>query len=321
MTQTPSSRPATSSPAAAASQPTSASKPTPPFYETRGPDREVVYKKTPQGELKLHFYLPEGWMPTDKRPAILFFFGGGWTDGQPRLFYGKAEYFASRGLVAVSAEYRIKSIHGVTPDKCVEDARSAMRFLRKNAADYGVDGQRLIAGGGSAGGHIAACTALCPGPDAKDDPAVSCKPQALVLFSPVLDLSDPAHMTRFADKMAISPMEFLTRDCPPMIAFFGTADTTWLAQGRRFTHKSYEMGNNIELWMADGMPHIFHNRHPWFDVTLEKADEFLAKLGYLSGPPTIHSPDPKAVLMRELPPTTSAPTSGSTSQPTTGPHK
>src|SRR4051794_2802412 len=70
-----------------------------------------VYKKTPEGELPLHGFSPADWKPTDKRPVIVFFFGGGWKNGVFTQFVPHAEYFASRGLVALSADYRIESKH------------------------------------------------------------------------------------------------------------------------------------------------------------------------------------------------------------------
>lgn len=267
------------------------------------PDREVVYKKTPQRELKMYFFLPGGWKATDKRPGIVFFFGGGWTNGKASQFFPQCHYLASRGMVAASAEYRVKAIDGVTPDVCVEDARSAVRFVRKHATEYGIDGQKLLAGGGSAGGHLAAATALCPGPDSKDDDlGVSCKPAALVLFNPVLDLGDERTMAGFAGKMAISPMAYLTKGCPPMIAFFGTDDGTWLPQGIRFLEKSAGLGNRVELWMAAGQQHAFFNRDNWRAVTIIKADEFLVSLGYLTGQPTMKPIDNATKLdKRKLP--------------------
>ena len=60
----------------------------------------------------------------------------------------------------------MKSRHGVTPKECVEDAKSAVRWLRQNAAKLGIDPNRIVAAGGSAGGHIAACTGLAPGLEA-----------------------------------------------------------------------------------------------------------------------------------------------------------
>src|SRR5438128_1621911 len=108
---------------------------------------EHIYKKTPQGDLRLHFCLPPGWKSSDKRPAIVFFFGGGWQNGSYTQFVPQAEYFASRGLVSASADYRIASKHKTTPDKCIEDAKSAIRWLRVKAGELGIDSDRLIASG------------------------------------------------------------------------------------------------------------------------------------------------------------------------------
>ncbi len=67
------------------------------------PDRRLTYKKIGGIELKLHIFNPEGHKPTDKRPAIVFFFGGGWMGGSPRQFYQQAESFAAHGVVAIPA--------------------------------------------------------------------------------------------------------------------------------------------------------------------------------------------------------------------------
>ena len=95
-------------------------------------------------ELQIHLNYPPGWKPGDKRAGIVFFFGGGWTGGSVEQFALQAEYFASRGLVAARADYRVKSRDQVTPDKCVEDARSAVRWMRKNAKLLGIDPKKLI---------------------------------------------------------------------------------------------------------------------------------------------------------------------------------
>ena len=138
----------------------------------------------------MHVYLPSGWQAGDRRPVIVFFHGGGWAQGTPDQFFSRCEYFASRGLVAVSAQYRLKRVHGTGPDASAEDARSAIRYVRAHADDLGTDGKRLIAGGGSAGGHLAAAVALCPDSEvAGEDPAISVVPQAMLLFNPVLDVT------------------------------------------------------------------------------------------------------------------------------------
>ena len=161
-------------------------------------------------------------------------------------FVPQSEYFASRGLVAISADYRIESKHKTTPDKAVEDARSAVRFVRANAAKLGIDPDKLIAGGGSAGGHLAACTALLDGFDAADDPKVSCKPNALVLYNPALNLTllkdRPIPGADGQDvAQAISPTLYLTKSAPPAVIFFGTGDRM-LAMGTEYADEGEGTG-------------------------------------------------------------------------------
>jgi acetyl esterase len=262
----------------------------------------VVFKKTPQGELKLHVFYPSGWAAADRRPAIVFFFGGGWKNGSYEQFIPQSEYFASRGIVAFAADYRIESKHKTTPDVCVEDAKSAIRFVRANAAKYGVDPDKLIASGGSAGGHLAAATALVAGFDAKDDPKVSAKPSALVLFNPVLDMTRLDGRKVLGAKgddvaKAISPTLFLAKDAPPAIIFFGTGDKL-IAHGKEYAAKAKALGARAELYTAADQPHGFFNRSPWCEATAERADRFLESLGYLKGEPTL-KPKAGTVLIRE----------------------
>jgi acetyl esterase/lipase len=148
---------------------------------------EHVYKTTPQGELKLHGWRPADWKATDKRPVIVFFFGGAWVKGSFDQFQPYCEYLASRGMVCYSADYRVKSIHKTTPDKCVEDGKSAVRWICSHAAELGVDPDKVLAGGSSAGGHVAACTAFETEFNDANDAKVSCKPVALVMMNPVIN--------------------------------------------------------------------------------------------------------------------------------------
>jgi len=253
-----------------------------------------VYKKTPEGELTLHGFFPADWKPTDKRPVIVFFFGGGWKSGAFTQFVPQAEYFASRGIVAFSADYRIESKHKTKPDAAVEDAKTAIRWVRANAAKLGIDPDKVIASGGSAGGHLAAATALVDKFDGADDPKASCKPNALVLFNPFLNgkgrTIGGSDGSNIAD--AISPTLFLKKDAPPCVIFFGTSDAM-LDMGREYVAKCKEFGVKAELYTAAEQPHGFFNREPWLSVTTRRADEFLTGLGYLKGEPAFKLP-PKA---------------------------
>lgn len=248
--------------------------------------QELVYKQTPQGELKLLVHLPPKWQASDKRPAIVFFFGGGWTGGTVEQFVDQAEHLAQRGMVAARADYRVKSRHNVTPDQCVADAQSAVRYLRKNAEKLGIDPDRIVAAGGSAGGHLAACTGTCDPLDTGDkDLSVSCRANALVLFNPVLQFQgEPKLESRLGDNQAlakdISPTLLLTKDSPPALLFYGTADLL-LEQGEAFMARSKELGHQAELDTAPDVGHGYFNRAPWKERTLARADKFLTALGYL----------------------------------------
>jgi acetyl esterase/lipase len=280
-----------------------AKKERPRLIKTEIASKTFDFKKTEQGTLQLHVFYPPEWKESDKRPTIVFFFGGGWKNGEWTQFQPQAEYFASRGLVAISAEYRIESKHKTTPDVAVEDARSAIRWVRANAKTLGGDPDKLVASGGSAGGHLAACTALLDGFDAPTDPKVSCKPNALVLFNPALNLTNLKGRTIVGVggkdvAKAISPTLFLDQKAPPAVIFFGTGDAM-IEHGKEYTAKAKKLGVRAELYTAADMPHGFFNRPPWLEVTTRQADEFLKSLGYLSGEPTVATPEGAKELRKE----------------------
>jgi len=263
---------------------------------------EFVYKKTPQGDLRMHVHFPESWDAADRRPAIVFFFGGAWRAGSVEQFLPQAEHFAGRGMVAARADYRVKSRHGTTPDKCVEDGKSAVRWLRTNAARLGVDPRRIVAAGGSAGGHVAACTAVIPGFNADgEDTAISAKPNLLVLYNPVLDCVPIGRRFGMEDMARkISPNHHLTGDVPATIIFFGTEDRL-NEGGKAFIEKAGPLGIRAEMYMAADQKHGFFNRPPWLQRTTYLADEFLARHGYLQGPPTVSLPDGRLAMSRWKP--------------------
>ncbi len=258
-----------------------------------------TYKKTPQGELAMHVSYPKDWKASDRRPAIVFFFGGGWTGGTVRQFAPQAAYLAGRGMVAARADYRVRSRHKTSPLECVEDGKSAVRWLRANAAKLGIDPDRICASGGSAGGHIAACTATVKGLSAEgDDTKVSARPNLLVLYNPVLDLSSPGIGERAgsaAKARQISPDDHLTKDVPPAIMYYGAKDR-FLEHARTYLKRAAGLGLKAEVRVAAGMGHGFFNRPPWLQRTTRLTDEFLTKHGYLKGKPTVELPDAKVAM-------------------------
>jgi acetyl esterase/lipase len=260
---------------------------------TRPPDDAVVYKPTPQGNMRLHFYHPPGWSASDHRPAIMFWCGGAFRTGRAVQFLSQAEYFASRGLVAVHAEYRGTQTEKVPVETTVEDARSAIRWLKAHATSYGIDPQKIIAAGGSAGGSLAMMLAVPEGPDAAtDDRSISPRPAALVLFNPamggaVLDEIGRGGPEQEAFNQRIMALSAPRADEPPAIFMYGERDAAYLALARQFVERAAGLHLAAEVWVGDGANHGFFNKQPWHDATLRQADLFLAKLGYVAGSPTI----------------------------------
>lgn len=262
-------------------------------------ENTVVYKQIDARDLRLFIDQPADWQPTDHRPAIVFFFGGGWVGGTPSQFAKQSQYLATRGMVGIRVEYRtIPKGDSGPPTVCCADAKSALRYVRGHAASLGIDPARIAAAGGSAGGHLAAFTALVSGlDDPADDLTVSCHPDALVLFNPVFN-NGPGEWghTRVAERYReFSPAHNISGDAPPTIVFLGDQDRLIpVAVLRDFEAKMKQAGRRCETRVYPGAGHGFFNRDTaqgaWFSQTLIETDKFLSSLGWIEGPPTLPLP-------------------------------
>jgi acetyl esterase len=284
-------------------------KPATEPIESSGNERTYVFKSTPQGDLKVHVYLPEGWKARQKRPAIVMLFGGGFTGGTPNQFLTKAQYLASRGMVALTPEYRVKTRHNTMPDKSIEDGKSAIRWVRMNAKALGVDPNRVVGSGGSAGATCAVLAALTDDFEPEgEDRSVSSKPNALVLYNPALTVPGGPGLqpSRGPEMNRVLSSWKVEKGDPPMILFFGTEDRL-LAASREMARQSAALGNRVELYTAAGQKHGFFNdsRYTkngvagWHEVVLYRTDLFLSSLGYLKGKPTVRPTNPGLELKRE----------------------
>ncbi len=243
-------------------------------------DQTVEY----QPGLSLNIYRPAGWKSGQPRTAIVFFFGGGWTGGTVKQFEPHARLFASKGVVAICADYRVKSRHQTTPFEAIADGKAAIAYVRAHARELGIHPKRIVAAGGSAGGHVAASAAIL----APQDHRIA----ALVLFNPVVDTTKAGYG---AEKVAgretdASPVHHVTRGTPPTILFHGTADTTVpFANAEAFCQKLRDVGSRCELIPYAGQQHGFFNAAredgKFYRDTVERAETFLRTLRLLPGQP------------------------------------
>lgn len=259
------------------------------------PDTTMTFFEPEKGKpLRLDCFFPADHEVGGNRSCIVLFFGGGWMGGDPSQFYGYSKYFASRGMVAIAAQYRTRKSHKATPNQCVEDGKAAIRYVRMNAKKLGIDPNKIVVGGGSAGGHVAAASAMCPKIDATPDSEVSCIPNALVLFNPVYNNGPEGygHSRVSAYWEDISPFHNIVSGLPPTISFFGDKDKhAPVDQIKAFQQKMEETGNQSETHIYEnqehGFFHISKGGRKMFEDVLTKADAFLVKNHFLAGSNTV----------------------------------
>jgi acetyl esterase len=250
------------------------------------PSRQIFYKKIGDRELRLDLFSPAGWKASDRRPAFVTIHGGGWTSGSPRSMYQFARHCADLGMVGISVQYRLyKPGTDVSVWECVKDARSAMRYVRAHAAELGIDPQKIVANGASAGGHLAAATAMFDVNEAGEDTSVSSAPNALVLFSPVIDCSKEGYGNAKLGEQwkELSPAHQVRKGVPSTIVFHGTGDATTPYKGAKIFHdEMLKAGNRSELVTVEGAQHTYMFKDAALHAeTMRKLDDFLGSLGYV----------------------------------------
>lgn len=254
---------------------------------------KVLYKEIDTTQLFLEVHYPENWSVSQKLPAVIFFFGGGWNGGDPHQFLPQAKYLTQRGMVCFLADYRVKKRNDTSPIEALKDAKSAMRFLRSNTSKFGIDPEKIVAAGGSAGGHLAAATALISTfDDAGDDLSVNCIPNALVLFNPVIDNGPGGYgYERIGEQYpTFSPLHNIREAAPPTLFLIGTKDKLVPVETAQYYKVVMEkVGSRCDLKIYEGQKHGFFN-YKYFEhykKTLTATDDFLQSLGYLKNEPAI----------------------------------
>ncbi|WP_454832502.1 alpha/beta hydrolase [Pseudoxanthomonas wuyuanensis] len=193
-----------------------------------------------------------------RRSAIVLFHGGGWNEGEAGWMDGIAEQFSGLGMVAVSVDYRL-SRDGVTPFDAVADARNAIRWVRQEADRLGIDPDKVVALGTSAGAHLASSTAIFDEPWGS---AASSVPNALVLRSPAVSVATSSWFRKLtggaAQAAALSPDLHVRSGLPPMLLLQGEEDNVTPAAGaQRFCERMRERGNICRLNLYPEVGHLF----------------------------------------------------------------
>ncbi|NIJ07598.1 acetyl esterase/lipase [Sphingomonas vulcanisoli] len=267
--------------------------------------RDVVYQTLPGYRPQIiDVYVPSSPGP---HPLILYIHGGGWMGGHTRHSGALADFpkvlasLAAEGFTVASLEYRL-SAEARFPAQ-LQDSNAALRFLRAHAADYRIDPRRVGIWGGSAGGHLAALTAVtCR--NTKLDPAATADGcvQAAVTWYGVYDFSamsaTPDGNAAGAkllgcdavctdDKVkAVSPVSYINASDPPFLLIHGTEDKT-VPVGQSHIGESAlrKAGVPVESIYIPGVDHSFIGATPdaTRDATLKATnatfDFFHAKLG------------------------------------------
>jgi len=264
----------------------------------RAPEERHVYKKTIDGELSLFVFRPAHHDLDDNaqppKPAIVFFHGGGWGGGKPAQMFDQCQHLADQGLITISAEYRVQNRHGTTPFESISDAISAVRWVRAHAQDLGIDPNRIGAAGTSAGAHLAAFTATFPtsAQDLDEDPdkTISPKPNALILFNPVIDNGPGGYGhdrigSRYVD---VSPLHNISTTMPPTLVMIGDQDhLVPVATAERFRDQMLDAGARSELVVYPGQPHDFfdlkkHGNPAMLNTTNQEMTRFLKSIGWIN---------------------------------------
>jgi len=253
---------------------------------------QVLYKQIDSIDLYMDIFFPERYDIAISHLAIIFFFGGGWKSGSIKQFEPYAKYFSEKGMICFLADYRVESRQQTSPFESLKDAKSAIRFIRKHAGEFHIDTTKIIASGGSAGGQLAAATALIKDfNDATDDLSISCIPDALVLFNPVIDNGPGGYgYERIGKKYKdFSPIHNIEGGAPPTIIFLGTEDKLIPIETAKYYKTVMEkVESRCDLILYEGEGHGFFKLKPeYFEKTVLEVDKFFISLGYLKDEPSI----------------------------------
>jgi len=267
------------------------------FEEEVHPQQSFTYKEVNGKALKIH-----GFLPADNKaayPCLIFIHGGGWKGGTSQGSMKWCRYLSELGCVTFTIDYRLSNEKfGIKPSTCLEDAKSAIRWVRENASKFNIDTTRIALAGTSAGGHLAAaCATIDKFNDAQDDLSISCKPSLLLLSSPVIDNSPDGYgYDRVKDFWKdFSPVHNLHDQLPPTSMLLGDNDPLIPFESAVKVGKAVKnSGRAIDFHVFEGKGHgLFSQRVSELTEPIMQIyyywHRFLAKQGYVAKPKKLKS--------------------------------
>jgi acetyl esterase len=256
-------------------------------YKFDFPVKEQIYKVVGDRKLKLYIFEPD-MTPSRDTSVILFFNGGSFKKDPitPVQFQYHASFFSNRNMVAICVDYRNGSDEGFTPIQAICDVKSAIRWVRKNSFELGIDPNKVIVCGASAGGYISVSSIMFKDiDDDNSDEYTDHVPNALVVFGAGMDAVD-IMSRRYPELLEtateISPLHNIKKCLPHTLWMVGTIDDLY-HQNVEFVKLMKKEGNNITLEIYEGMEHGFfnfgrHDNKTWINTSI-RMNEFLNSLG------------------------------------------
>lgn len=250
-----------------------------------------VYRDQLPVPMRVFVCKPSGWRATDRRSALVHWFGGGFIFGNADSSAGEARYWAKNyGMVGIAPDYRVNDRFGTYCYVSADDGRAAIRWVQDHAAELGIDPARVVVSGSSAGGGVAFFAAMRDAPatgSAADNPLM--RPAAIVTRAGVPDITTESHIQpyRNADRFStfgstISPSANLDADFPPVLMAQGDQDTTVApTPSVHFCSALIRLGRICEFNNKAGFGHDLSSGPKGLDEIHEETRVFLTKLGLL----------------------------------------
>ncbi len=253
-------------------------------HERRNEASEIKAYKTVDGiTLNAHIFYPENQDKSEAKPAHLLFHGGGWAIGLPEWSYSVCKSAAKDGRVAIAFDYRLRSIHGTDVKASVSDALTAIAWARENAKELGIDPNKVLAEGFSAGAHSALVSGMIENPeDFGVASKFSSRPNAIIIMSCPYNIEGRDVYNINYDTKSISPLYLIDENLPPILAFHAEDDDIVEFHGfEKFRDAIQKTKNSFTSRSYPGMGHFFEGS-PQKDLEERRRleEEFLFKHGF-----------------------------------------